>query len=126
MSGQARNETKDAADALAAYALTPPLAVVALSDASGINNRIRIVRTGAGTFIWKTYLARRDVAAIRYEHRLLTWLAGQMLSFTTPRPIPTRAGDTLCRTPDGAEWQALFTYLPGRHLDRNDPALIEA
>lgn len=119
-------EMVNVAEALADYDLTPPVEVSPLPHATGINNRIRVVRTGAGTFIWKTYLARRDPAAIRYEHRLLTWLARQTLSFATPRPVPTRSDDTLCPTPDGPEWQALFTHLPGQHLDRNDPALIEA
>lgn len=118
--------SSDAADALASYDLTPPIESFALPGAIGINNHVRGLRTGAGTLIWKTYLSHRDPAAIRYEHRLLTWLAGQSLSFATPLPISTRTGDTLAPTPDGAGWQALFAALPGAHLDRDDPALIAA
>lgn len=111
---------------LAHYDLTPPVEAYILPDAGGINNRIRGVRTGAGTFIWKTYLTHPDAETIRYEHQLLVWLAGQGLSFATPRAVPTRTGDTLCPTADGAGWQALFPYLPGIPTNRNDPAMIEA
>jgi len=126
----AMNENADeaaaAVAALADYDLQPPVHLFALPDARGINNRIRGVRTGAGTLVWKTCLAHRDPTAIRYEHRLLAWLAAQTLSFATPYAMPTRVGETLLRTPNGAYWQALFTYLPGDHLDLNDPALIES
>jgi len=127
VNGAVNEDEADAtAAALADYDLQPPVTIFALPEARGINNRIRGVRTGAGTFAWKTYLAHRDVAAIRYEHRLLAWLAEQKLSFATSYAMPTKDGDTLCRTPDDAHWQALFTYLPGDHLDLNDPALIES
>ncbi|MGI8856116.1 MAG: phosphotransferase [Thermomicrobiales bacterium] len=116
----------DAADGLASYDLTQPVEIFALSGAVGINNHVRGVRTGAGDFAWKTYLSHRDPATIRYEHRLLAWLAGQSLPFATPLPVPTRSGDTLSPTPDGTRWQALFAWLPGAHLDRDDPALIKA
>lgn len=116
----------DAADILVFYDLTQPIEVFDRAGAIGINNRVRWVRTGAGTFVWKSYLSHRNAAVIRYEHRLLAWLAGQDLSFATPLPIPTRTGDTLSPMPDGAGWQALFAWLPGGHLDRDDPAQIEA
>jgi homoserine kinase type II len=111
---------------LDAYDLMPPIEIWTLPGAIGINNHVRSVRTGAGAFVWKRYLSHRDPAVIRYEHRLLAWLAGQDLSFATPLPIPTRTGDTLSPAPDGAGWQALFAWLPGGHLDRDDPAQIEA
>jgi homoserine kinase type II len=126
MESAAHGTTDTVAGALAPYDLAPPVRVLPLADAGGINNRVRVVRTGAGTFIWKTYLAGRAPATIRYEHRLLAWLTEQPLSFATPAAIPTRAGDTLCRTPDDRHWQALFPLLPGEPLDRNDPAIIEA
>jgi homoserine kinase type II len=116
----------DAEDLLARYDLTPPVEMFTLPGAIGINNHVRGVRTGAGRFIWKRYLSHPDPAVIGYEHRLLMWLAGQPLSFATPLPIPTRTEDTLSPTPDGAGWQALFAWLPGAHIDRDDPALIEA
>jgi hypothetical protein len=37
--------------ALAPDGLTPPLHVVRLSVGAGINNRVRVVRTGAGQFL---------------------------------------------------------------------------
>ncbi len=114
------------ARALAHYDLAPPIEIFILPNAGGINNRIRGVRTGAETYVWKTYLTHRNPAVIRYEHRLLRWLAAQPLSFATPVPLPTRTGETLCPTEEGEGWQALFSYLPGVPLDCNDPALIEA
>lgn len=91
-------------DALATYDLTPPVEIFLLPDAGGINNRIRGVRTGAGMYIWKSYLGHREEAMIRDEHRLLAWLVRQPLAFEVPSAIPTRTGDTLRRTPDGAGW----------------------
>lgn len=38
---------------LAPYELTPPLRVVPLAAGAGINNQVRVVRTGAGRFLWK-------------------------------------------------------------------------
>jgi homoserine kinase type II len=107
------------------YDLTPPVQPFALADA-GINNRIYGVRTGAGSFLVKTYLANRDPVAIRYEHRLLAWLAQQGLSFATPVALPNRAGDTLWSATAGGPPQALFSYLPGEPLDRNNPTVIGA
>lgn len=126
MQDTAQEDTDHPAEALAVYDLKPPVQAFALPDAGGINNRTRGVRTGAGPFVWKTYLAHRAPAAIRYEHRLLAWLAQQPLSFATPCAIPTWAGDTLCRTLDSTLWQALFIFLPGRPLDRSNLAHIEA
>jgi Ser/Thr protein kinase RdoA (MazF antagonist) len=122
----ANGSVEDAAEALSGYDLEPPVRPFSLPDEGGINNRIRGVPTDAGAFVWKTYLADRDPAAIRYEHRLLAWLTRQRLPFATPDAVPTEAGETLSRTPDGAHWQALFPYLPGKPLDRTDPATIEA
>lgn len=116
----------DLTEIVARYDLIPPIETFVLPNAGGINNRIRGVRTGTDTFVWKMYLSHPDADTIRYEHRLLAWLAGQGLSFATPRALTTRAGDTLCRTPGGTGWQALFPYLPGEPTNRNDPAVIEA
>jgi homoserine kinase type II len=108
---------------LAAYDLTPPIEVFALGDVSGINNRTRGVRTGAGEFIWRVYQTHADPGTILYEHRLLTWLNGQSLSFGVPAPLPARDGATLVRA--GAAWHALFARLPGGEVNRRDPALAE-
>lgn len=109
--------------ALAAYDLTPPVAIFALA-AVGTNNRTVGVRTGAGDFIWKAYQTFTDPAVLRYEHRLLHWLADQNLSFAVPTPVPDRSGETLSAT--GAGWQALFPFLPGQRPDRRDPLQLAA
>lgn len=85
-----------AAALVAAYDLTPPVAVHPLPDAGGINNAVRVVRTGAGDFVWKRYAAHGDSAAIAREHRLLARLAASRLSFAVPIPLPTRDGATIC------------------------------
>lgn len=119
------SEHWDTAD-LAAYALTPPLTIAPLTAGAGINNRVRVVRTGAGQFLWKGYLTHADPARILAEHRLLGWLAGASLPFGTPRPLATRNGETLRPSPAGTGWQALFPWLPGTPLDRRDPDTIAA
>jgi len=81
--------------ALAPYGLTPPLHVVPLAAGAGINNQVRVVRTGAGQFLWK-HLTHADPAHILAEHGLLGWLAGANLPFGTPQPLATapRATDS--------------------------------
>lgn len=113
----------DLAPLLAAYDLTPPVAVFALPDA-GTNNETAGVRTGAGDFVWKRYRTFSDPEVLRYEGRLLDWLAHQHLSFAVPTPIPDRSGETLSAA--GGGWQALFPFLPGRRPDRRDPAQLMA
>jgi homoserine kinase type II len=110
-------------NALAAYDLTPPVEIFALGDVPGINNRTRGVRTGAGELIWRVYQTHADPATILYEHRLLSWLNRQRLSFGVPAPLPARDGATLVRASD--TWHALFTRLPGGEVNRRDPALAE-
>jgi homoserine kinase type II len=107
---------------LAAYDLAPPVTTFAL-PAQGRNNRAVGVRTGAGDFIFKTYLRQSD-AALGYEQALLTWLAAQGLPFAVPAAAPTRAGAALLETPDG--WAALTPYLPGRPVDYRNLGEVEA
>src|SRR2546421_775492 len=80
MSGM--NEPVDPAGALvlASYDLAPPVEIFALPQ-QGVNNHNAGVRTGAGDFVVKTYTSYDDPASIHYEHRLLTWLAEEALSF---------------------------------------------
>ena len=110
--------------ALAPYRLTPPLEIVALAVGAGINNQVRVVRTGAGQFLWKqlTHAAPERTLS---EHRLLARLAGASLPFGTPRPLATASGATLVPVADGS-WQALFSWLPGGPVDRHDPPALAA
>jgi len=109
---------------LAPYGLTPPLHLAPLSAGAGINNQVRVVRTGAGRFLWK-HLAHTDPAHTLAEHRLLDWLAETSLPFGTPRPLATADGATLLPAPGGGHY-ALFRWLPGEPLARRDPATIAA
>ena len=108
--------------ALAGYHLAPPVTFFALP--AGINNTIVGVHTGAGDYVWKTYETGFAPETIRAEHRVLHWLASQACSFAVPAPVLTRAGDSLCITPEGTK--ALFPLLPGSQPDRLDPQHIEA
>ncbi len=110
--------------ALAPYGLTPPLHVLPLAAGAGINNQVRVVRTGAGQFLWKR-LTHGAPERILIEHRLLVWLAEANLPFGTPQPLPTVTGATLVPFGDGG-WQALFRWLPGEPPDRHDPATLAA
>ncbi len=109
---------------LAPYELRLPLHVVPLAAGAGINNQVRVVRTGAGRFLWK-HLAHTDPNRTIAEHYLLAWLAGAGLPFGTPQPLATAAGSTLIPAP-GSGYYALFRWLPGEPLARRDPATIAA
>ncbi len=112
------------APALDAYELAQPVELFPLPGATGINNPVLGVRTGAGEFVWKGYATHADAYTILYEHRLLGWLTDQRLPFAVPAPVPTRHGETLCSAP--GSWQALFARLPGSRPDHHDPAQVEA
>jgi homoserine kinase type II len=108
---------------LSAYPLTPPFTEFALS-AAGINNCTLGIHSGEGDFVWKVYQTHADPTAIRYEHRLLTWLAQRELSFAVPAPMRTSDGDTLVTTPEG--WGALFPLIPGAPPDQGEIVQIRA
>ena len=108
------------------YALTPPVEIAPLDKRGGSNNDVRVVRTGAGQFLWKRYLTHADPARILAEHRLLAWLDAAGLPFAVPAPLRTRDGATLTAHDGGTGWRALFAWLPGGPLDRGDPATIAA
>jgi homoserine kinase type II len=110
------------ASVLAAYNLTPPVAVLPM--AQGSNNTTRLVQTGVGDLVWREYRSHSAATTIQYEHRLLTWLAGSSLSFAVPTPVPTRDGSTIVA--DSDSWHALFTRLPGGHPDINNQGQVEA
>lgn len=104
------------------YSLRAPLSL--FSIAQGSNSRTLGVRTGSGDFLWKRYQPVHSEASIRYEHRLLGWLAGQRLSFAVAAPVPDRSGDTLVQWKDGL--YALFPRIPGVTADYENPAQLEA
>lgn len=107
---------------LTIYDLTPPLA--GFSIASGLNNTILGVHTGAGDFVLKTLATDKAQANLRYEHELLVWLAQQGLSFQTPTPVLGRNGETVMPTPAGA--QLLVPYVVGERPLYTEPAQMEA
>lgn len=116
-------EPSSYAAALAAYALAPPVEVFVLPYQGNSTQNVGI-RSDAGEFILRTYTSTTEVEMLRYEHRLLLWLAEQGLSFAVPIPVPTLRGETLFPAPQG--WQALFPRLPGSRLDWRDPDQVDA
>lgn len=104
------------------YTLHRPVEPFAI--AQGSNSRIVGVHTGNGDFVWKRYQPVHSEASIRYEHRLLGWLAGQRLSFAVAAPVPDRSGDTLARSEDGLH--ALFPVIPGGPVDYRNLRQLES
>jgi Ser/Thr protein kinase RdoA (MazF antagonist) len=101
---------------LAAYDLAPPISLFPLSGIGLSNNNIG-VHTGDGEFVLRTYTSPSyDLASIRYEHQLLSWLNDADVSFAVPTPLPTRKGELLISDDNDARL-ALFHLLPGRPLD---------
>lgn len=105
----------------ALYCLRPPVELFPIGQ--GSNSRTVGVRTGDGDFLWKGYQPVHSEASIRYEHRLLGWLATRELSFATPAPVPDRSGDTLARQKDGLH--ALFPFIRGGPVDYANLAQLE-
>lgn len=91
------------------YDLTPPIS--SFEIASGLNNMILGIHSGAGDFVLKTLATDKPQANLRYEHELLVWLASQGLSFQTPTPVLTRTGETVVTTAGGT--QLLIPYVVG-------------
>ena len=93
-----------------------------LSRASwGISNETWFVRSEAGEHVLRLH-AHKRTAAIRFEHELLRRLATADLTFRTPTPLATEAGDTLATDVDSARPAALFRRIVGEHLDDEDAA----
>lgn len=95
------------------YDLRPPVRLFPV--AQGRNSHTVGVGTGRGDFLWKRYQPVHSEASLRYEHRLLGWLAGRGLPFGIAAPLPNRDGDTLSRMGDALG--ALFPFLLGGPVD---------
>lgn len=91
----------------------------------GISNETWYVRSDAGEHVLRLYMHKRT-EAIRFEHELLTRLARAELTFRTPKPLESEAGDTLATDIDTARPAALFRRIEGEHLDDDDAAGVEA
>lgn len=104
------------------YELTGP--IVPFATAQGTNSRMGGIATGDGRFVWKRYQPVHTAASIRYEHRLLGWLAGQGLPFAVPVPLRGRNGDTLQQM--DASLYALFPLIPGQRPAKDSPGPMQA
>ena len=105
----------------ALYGLRSPIEAFAIGQ--GMNSQTVGAHTGNGDFLWKRYQPVHAEESIRYEHRLLGWLATRELSFSVPAPILTVDGDTLCLTDGG--FGALFPFLPGGPVNYTEPRQLE-
>jgi len=90
----------------------------------GISNETWFVRSEAGEHVLRLYVQKRT-EAIRFEHELLRRLATAELTFRTPVPVTTEAGDTFAVEVDSARLAALFRRIPGEHLDDDDVDGVE-
>jgi homoserine kinase type II len=90
----------------------------------GISNETWFVRSEAGEHVLRLYVQKR-VEAIRFEHELLRRLATAELTFRTPVPVATEAGDTFALELDSARHAALFRRIAGEHLDDDDVDGVE-
>jgi homoserine kinase type II len=101
------------------YDLTSPITEFELSN-SGVNNTTVGVRTGEGDYVLKHFQVSHGIEGIQYEHDLLTWLAGQSLSFQVPASLRTRSGDTFYQDTDG--YHTLTPLIEGSRPNSKDPA----
>ncbi len=87
----------------------------------GINNETWFVSCAAGEYVLRVYSEQRH-EGIRFEHELLGRLVELALPFATPRPVPTRDGDTIAAASSwaGPRPAALFHRLPGETLNDGD------
>ncbi len=90
----------------------------------GISNETWFVRSEAGEHVLRLY-AQKRAEAVRFEHELLHRLAAAELTFRTPVPVATEAGDTFAVEVESARSAALFRRIPGEHLDDDDVDGVE-
>ncbi|GGO03711.1 homoserine kinase [Saccharibacillus kuerlensis] len=91
------------------------------SGAKGWNNTTRFVDYGGKRFVLRVYETHRDPEKIRFEHEVLLRLAEEQLSFQTPVPWLTAAGETIVKLEDGSgRYGCLFAYIEGRRPDDED------
>jgi homoserine kinase type II len=106
---------------LDAWALPRPRELTRASR--GISNETWFVHSEAGDHVLRLHVNKRT-EAIRLEHELLRRLATADLTFRTPKPLETAAGDTLAIEVDSARQAALFRRIEGEPLDDEDVAGI--
>lgn len=104
-----------------AFVLASPIELFPIVQ--GSNSQTVGVHTGSGDFLWKRYQPVHSEASIRYEHRLLGWLAACELPFAVPTPLLNRDGDTLWASDNGLH--AIFPFIPGTPPDYANPQQLE-
>ena len=87
----------------------------------GVSNETHFVRSEAGEHVLRLYTNKHQ-QAIRFEHELLRRLATADLTFRTPLPLQTEAGETLATDIGSERSAALFRRIPGEHPDDGDVA----
>lgn len=104
------------------YSLLPPIETRTL--ATGTNNNTIAIHSSSGDFVWRGYQTHARPETILYEHRLLSWLAEQPLSFRVPAPVRMKNGDTLYQDDQG--YYALFPLVAGEVPDRANNAQMKS
>jgi homoserine kinase type II len=85
----------------------------------GGSNETWFVRSEKGEHVLRLYTDKR-AEAIRFEHELLLKLGAADLTFRVPRPMETKASDTIAIDVDSARPAALVPRIVGEHLDDDD------
>jgi homoserine kinase type II len=88
----------------------------------GSSNTTYFVDTPNNRFVLKIYAATAEIAQIRYEHSLLTFLHSTDLPFAIPVPIRTSSGETfIAIEADGQSLNvALLPLLVGQPMNRRN------
>lgn len=105
---------------LADWPIEPPSTLTPL--AGGTNNQTWLVKAEHGaSYVLRLMTGNADLARVRYEAALLMALEAAALPFDLPRPLPTRAGDTLLLIEQDDAEPAIATltpFLPGQLAER--------
>src|SRR5690242_8542229 len=75
-----------------AWGIEPPFRLRA--PARGVSRLTRFVDTPGKSYVLSVYGEGTQIERVRYEHALLTALAGQRLPFAVPLPVTTPTGET--------------------------------
>lgn len=82
--------------------------------ASGWNNTTYFIDGNNRSSVLRIYETHRDREKIEFEHAVLELLQHKALSFRTPLPVRTIAGETIVRLEDGSgRFACMFQYIDG-------------
>ncbi|EHB64521.1 aminoglycoside phosphotransferase [Paenibacillus lactis 154] len=88
--------------------------------AGGWNNTTRFIHQADRGCVLRIYNTHRDKDKIEFELAVLESLRQSKLSFDTPMPIPSAAGERIVQLPDGSQrYAVVFGFLEGERPEGN-------